>query len=456
MKTLYRSEQLPYRGDSARLFDALRDLPWPVFLDSGRPRIAQGRYDILSAAPYRRLLTRGGITEIHTSAGIMRSTADPFGLLREQLEAEPQEPSAGVPFSGGAIGYFGYGLGWRIERLPELARREDDLPDMAIGIYDWALVIDHQTETAQLVSQGRDPGTNDIWNDLIERFNRPVQLTTRPFRLTSPIRSNLDRQGYQEAFERIQGYIRAGDCYQVNFAQRFEAHTDGDSWSAYEKLRTANPAPASAYLEFGDWHVLSSSPERFLYLDRKRVTTSPIKGTIARSPDAVEDAALREILAASPKDRAENLMIVDLLRNDLGKVCRIGSIEVTRLFGVESFARVHHLVSTVAGELAPGEDALSLLRACFPGGSITGAPKLRAMEIIEELEGLRRGVYCGTIGYLGYDGRMDTNIAIRTLVHTGDRISFWAGGGIVADSQAEAEYQETLDKAAALFEALEN
>jgi para-aminobenzoate synthetase component 1 len=266
--------------------------------------------------------------------------------------------------------------------------------------------------------------------------------------------ANLSRSEYQNRFERIQSYILEGDCYQVNFAQSFEAEVEGDPWAAYRRLRRINPAPFSAYLETPHGSVLCSSPERFLRLQKRWVQTRPIKGTARRRDDPAADRRMAEGLAASDKDRAENLMIVDLLRNDLGKVCRTGSVEVTGLFEIESFARVHHLVSTIEGILAAGEDALSLLRACFPGGSITGAPKLRAMQIIEELEGRRRGVYCGAVGYIGFEGGMDTNIAIRTLVVRQNRLRFWSGGGIVYDSRVDAEYQESLDKAAAIFEML--
>jgi para-aminobenzoate synthetase component 1 len=270
-----------------------------------------------------------------------------------------------------------------------------------------------------------------------------------------PVASNFTRRRYAEAVQRILDYIRAGDCYQVNLAQRFSVAVGGDPWLLYRRLRAVNPAPFSAYLATPWGEVLSCSPEQFLEVRGRCVQTKPIKGTRPRSPEPGEDAALRAALRASPKDRAENVMIVDLLRNDLGKSCAIGSVQVPKLCEVESFATVHHLVSTVTGTLAPGKDALDLLRGCFPGGSITGAPKRRAMEIIEELEPHRRGIYCGSIGYLGYDGSMDTNIAIRTLVISGGRARFWAGGGIVADSDWRSEYQETLDKAAAFFTALE-
>jgi len=253
-------------------------------------------------------------------------------------------------------------------------------------------------------------------------------------------------------FQAIKDYIRAGDCYQVNLAQKFTVEIECDPWRIYRQLHDLNPAPVSAYLDFGDLQVISISPERFLRLGGGHVETRPIKGTRPRRDDPAADAREMENLRASVKDRAENLMIVDLLRNDLGKTCVPGPIRVSRLFDIESFANVHHLVSTIEGDLAPGMDALHLMRGCFPGGSITGAPKLRAMEIIEELEPDRRGVYCGAIGYLSRHGDVDLSIAIRTALHRPGRIVFFGGGGIVADSEAEFEYQETLDKVSSMMQ----
>jgi para-aminobenzoate synthetase component 1 len=312
------------------------------------------------------------------------------------------------------------------------------------------VVVDHEAQRSWLVSAGRDPRTEAAWDTLLALFSEPPPPALRQaFRVTGAAASNLDATAYRRAFARIQRYIAAGDCYQVNLAQRFAAPVAGDHWLGYQALRRLNPAPYSAYLNHPAARILSSSPERFLEVRRGRVETRPIKGTRPRAAAPEADAALARELRDSVKDRAENLMIVDLLRNDLGKVCAPGSVAVPRLFELESFATVHHLVSTVTGRLAEGLDAVALLRAAFPGGSITGAPKLRSMEIIEELEPHRRGVYCGAIGWLGFNGDMDTSIAIRTLVSSEGRLRFWAGGGIVADSTWEAEYQECQDKASA-------
>lgn len=451
-----RCEELPFFEDTAALFLPWADRRWAVFLDSGFPHSRQGRYDIIAAEPIRTLITRGALTEIREGETITLSREDPFALVRDAL-GERAAPIEDLPFSGGAIGYFGYDLARRLERLPQLAADGENIPEMAVAIYDWALVVDHQRRRSFLVAQGRSPQLDSRWPYLIEAFSQiqTIGWQQAGFSVSGPVASNLDRAAYGRAFTRIQRYIREGDCYQVNLAQRFAAFCSGNPWSAYQSLRTFNPAPFSAYLNTPPVQVLSSSPERFLKVEAGVVETKPIKGTRPRSLDPQQDAMSAQALRESAKDRAENLMIVDLLRNDIGKNCVPGSVQVPGLFEVESYATVHHLVSTIRGRLLPDRDALDLLRGCFPGGSITGAPKIRAMEIIEELEPHRRGVYCGAIGYIGFDGNMDSNIAIRTLAHSGNTIRFWAGGGIVADSEVEQEYQECYHKAAALLHLLE-
>lgn len=451
--------EVPYLADTSRLFDGIASNPWAVFLDSGRPGSATGRYDIVASDPGTTLVTRGGSTEVCTRDGERwESGADPFALLREQL-GDPEPDPSGLPFSGGAIGWFGYDLARRIEEMPTRARDEEALPEMAIGIYDWALVVDHQEQRSYLVGQGRESATHRQWCSLLRCFSRPkarARVQRDPFRVTGAVTSNFDAAAYARAFARIHQYIRDGDCYQVNLAQRFSASAEGDAWSAFETLRQYSPAPFSAYLNTPYAQILSASPERFLQVEEGSVETRPIKGTRPRGQSPEADSEWARELSQSEKDRAENLMIVDLLRNDLGRVCRPGSVRVPALFTLESFSNVHHLVSTVTGQLDDKQDAISLLRACFPGGSITGAPKLRAMQIIEELEPQRRGLYCGSIGYIGHNGRMDVNIAIRTLIFNQGHIRCWAGGGIVFDSAESAEYLETFNKATAMLSLLQN
>jgi len=446
--------ELPYHEDGAALFERIARRPWAIYLDSGYPGSSYGRYDILAADPFITLTTCGRSTEIQERSGANGSQEDPFSLLKSILLRFPNAHSkaAGfLPFSGGAIGYFGYDLARRLEKLPSTAFDAESMPEMAVGIYDWAVVIDHQTRKAWLVGHGNDVQTQQNWRQLLKLFNERGTLAAS-FSVSSPVTSNMDEKRYENAFRRVQGYIHAGDCYQVNLAQRFATHAEGEPWVAYQQLRRISPAPFSAYLNTPSAQILSASPERFLSVRDGHVETRPIKGTRPRSPDMAQDMANADDLRSSLKDRAENLMIVDLLRNDIGKNCATGSVKAERLFELESFSNVHHLVSTVTGNLAPGRHAIDLLRGCFPGGSITGAPKLRAMEIIEELEPNRRGVYCGAIGYVGFNGNMDTSIAIRTAVFSGNTIRFWAGGGIVADSELSKEYRETLDKASCMLQ----
>lgn len=449
--------ELPYLLDgqdaSPLRFAALRKLPYATLLDSTQAPSDDARYDIAVANPILTLTTRGDITMLHERSGKKtESTGDPFSLLQEALGDYPKQTPTTLPFCGGALGYFAYDLGRRLEDLPSIALDAENIPDMIVGIYDWALITDHQQQRCWLASYGLHSDTAEQWPSLVKQLHSPKPEPAADFHITSPLQCNFDRAHYQIAFDKIQDYIREGDCYQVNLAKRFETKAEGDPWLAYQLLRQQNSAPFSAYCSFPDITLLSASPERLLQVSDKHIETKPIKGTRPRDlSDPIRDKALADELQASLKDRAENLMIVDLLRNDLGKVCQPGSIRVPDPFALESFATVHHLVSTITGTLADNHDAVSLLRACFPGGSITGAPKLRAMEIIEELEPNRRGLYCGSIGYIGFDGNMDSNITIRTLVYSDNRLRFYAGGGIVADSDADAEFQEIDDKAAALL-----
>ena len=397
------------------------------------------RYDIISAGPQHTL-----------SLDKASTNDDPFALVRRAL-GEQIAPVKDVPFAGGALGYWSYDLARRMHALSGVSPADENLPDMAIGIYDWALVLDHHRKTARLVSHQRFSETAELLPKILLRLKSKPQIPEDNFRITGKIFSDFTSDSYLAAFAAVQNYLREGDCYQVNLAQRFSAKASGDAVSAYLRLRSLSPAPYSAFLNLPHAQILCASPERFLRVQNGNVETKPIKGTRPRSNDAQQDRQLADELRNHPKDCAENLMIVDLLRSDLGKNCVPGSVRVPKLFEVESFANVHHLVSTVEGTLAEGRDALHVLRDCFPGGSVTGAPKKRAMQIIDMLEPHRRGIYCGAIGYVGFDGNMDTNIIIRTLVYAGSKIRCWAGGGIVADSDATTEYQEILDKASAMF-----
>jgi para-aminobenzoate synthetase component 1 len=443
-------KMLPYSPEALlTLFAPIASQPWAMLLHSGFAEHSHNRFDIMVASPCTTLVTNGSRTEIQREGTCFCSSADPFTLLQQELDAINLHPpfNDALPFQGGAIGLFGYDLGRRIELLAQFAQADVTLPDMAVGIYDWALIADHQQRTLTLLSHG---DVEQRWRWLQEQQPLPLE----PFRLTGRWQANMTRQQYGEKFRRIQAYLRTGDCYQINLAQRFCASYQGDEWQAFCQLNASNRAPFSAFLRLPNNAVLSVSPERFLHLAQQQIQTRPIKGTLPRLVDAKQDAEQAKKLANSVKDRAENLMIVDLLRNDIGRVAQPGSVRVPELFVVEPFPSVHHLVSTITATLPAAIPATQLLRACFPGGSITGAPKVRAMEIIEELEPHRRNAYCGSIGYISFCGTMDSNITIRTLFTEHNHIYCSAGGGIVADSQESAEYQETFDKVGRILEQL--
>lgn len=451
-----RKVELPYSKDSSEAFGHLANRPGFIFLDSGFPNIELGRFDILSAEPYMQIATRGEMTECTQGANQWQTGDDPFDVLKRYLgDTEEYDPT--LPFIGGALGFFSYDLGRRLEDLPATAENDLSLPEMMIGLYDWAIIVDHQEKKSWLVGQGRDEKTFDQWDKMIKEFSKPNPAKIKnKFKVTSEIISNFTKETYAKAFDRIKYYIHEGDCYQVNLAQRFSADVEGDQWDAYTQLREMNPAPFAAYMMTDSGAILSSSPERFLLIRNNYVETKPIKGTRPRDDDPKRDQELADELRNSKKDQAENVMIVDLLRNDIGKNCAIGSVSVPKLFDIESYKTVHHMVSTVTGTLAEGKHVIDLIEGAFPGGSITGAPKLRSMEVIEELEPHRRSVYCGSIGYISFDGQSDTNIAIRTMIWDQDKIYVQAGGGIVMDSEMESEYQETYDKAEAMLKLLKS
>jgi len=449
MKTLSPAViSLPWRHDAAEhYFAPLSDKPWAMLLHSGYADHPHSRFDIVVADPLSTLTTRGNLTTL--SDGEI-SPDDPLQLLQRQLNAcgFDIEASDDLPFQGGALGLFGYDLGRRFETLPSIAGQDIALPDMAVGIYDWALVVDHRLQRVTLLSHS-DVNARLVW------LNAQHAPKRQPFQLTSSWQANMTRQQYGEKFRQVQAYLHSGDCYQVNLAQRFTATYSGDEWLAFTQLNAHNRAPFSAFLRLEAGALLSLSPERFIRLQGDRIETRPIKGTLPRLQDPQADAQQAEKLAASEKDRAENLMIVDLMRNDIGRVATPGSVRVPERFVVEAFPAVHHLVSTITAQLPAGRHASELLRAAFPGGSITGAPKIRAMEIIDELEPQRRNAWCGSVGYLSFCGNMDTSITIRTLSTLDGQIYCSAGGGIVADSQEEAEYQETFDKVNRILTQLE-
>jgi len=455
------SLEIPY-VDPVSAFAALAGMPGAVLLDSARKGERQGRYSFVGTDPFLILRSKDG----RISAGDQTFTGDPFAAVAKLLARFPLNRAPDLPpFQGGAAGYLGYDLCHHLERLPLPERDDMQFPDLALGFYDTIIAFDLLAERAWILSSGYPETTPEA--RLTRRRLRLEEFSSRLGRAAPPgpipatfgevaIRSNFTRPDYETAVRRVIDYILAGDIFQANLAQRFSAELPDElsPFELYRRLRGRNPAPFAAFLEFGDVVVASASPERFLKLEDGFVETRPIKGTRPRGAMPQEDAANAQALLASEKDRAENVMIVDLLRNDLSRVCRDHSVRTPEICALESFATVHHLVSTVTGELKPEMGPVDLLRATFPGGSITGAPKIRAMEIIAELEPTRRGPYCGAIGYIGFDGTMDLNIAIRTYAIRGRTVTFQAGGGIVADSNPAAEYEETIAKARALIAAL--
>lgn len=434
------SREVPYSAwsDTLALFTPFSREPWALLLDSSASIHPNSRYDILLRQPLQQL--SASVEELRQQG------LDPFAELQQQLAAQADyKGEHELPFTGGAAGYFAYDLGRLLESIDSAdagsATSDINLPDIALGFYQHAVIIDHQEQRSFVLAPA----------DQLEHYEAfwkpPHALGQFDFSLCSAWQSNMTKPAYLAKINHIHQHLRAGNCYQINLAQRFSASYQGDEWLAYKALRQANRAPFSSFMRLPDGAILSLSPERFLQTDAfGAVQTKPIKGTRPRSDDPQTDTLQRQQLAASAKDQAENLMIVDLLRNDLSRTCLPGSVKVPALFAIESFNAVHHLVSTVVGQLATPQQSIELLRAAFPGGSITGAPKISAMRIIDSLEPHRRSVYCGSIGYINKDGSSDTNIAIRTLVAAKGHLYCWAGGGIVMDSVAEDEYQETFDK----------
>lgn len=477
--------------DSADLFEKVSDQPWAMFLDSGRvreknktddaavvvdstnvvtPISKHANYDVLAIKPHATLVFDGSQTLFNNHTVEESLLGDPLAILQSAIPCiENPEKHEYVP---GAIGYFSYDLARQFEEIPNLAEDKESLPMMAMAIYYVVVVVNHKDQKTTILQLGDSSEVQAVvneWCDLIEwckdfddEFGPIGSVEENELDqshlgglLSGLLKENMGRDIYRKRFNRIRDYTVDGDCYQVNLTKQFSAQVTGDGWPTYRYLRENSPAPYGAYMNFPFAQVLSNSPESFIQCRERQVTTSPIKGTRPRNlQNKAVDKANANALFNSPKDRAENVMIVDLMRNDLSRCCELGSVKVPHLFEVHSFANVHHLISTVCGILRENLHALDLLRSCFPGGSITGAPKIRAMEIIEELEPTRRGLYCGAIGYVGVDGNLETNIAIRTIVVKDGVARYSAGGGLVIDSEVEAEYQELLDKSRMMTEAL--
>jgi para-aminobenzoate synthetase component 1 len=464
--------------------------PYSFLLDSARDPQRLGRYSFLGGAPFlvyrawrpaglptaagarvQLCRLRDGQGETPAGPAVTEYVADVFADLQALLGRfrVPLPASPPVPFLAGAVGYFAYEAGHLIEDLPDNAVDDLGLPTVCFAFYDTLLAHDHQTGKSYLSVVGRGDSDaaarqnatrrRDDLGRAIAAFeaNPPPPWTAAPSGQPVAVHGQFDEAGYCQVVAAAREHILAGDVFEVCTTHRLESPFRGDPWRLYQELRRVNPAPFACYLHFPEVQVVGSSPERFLRLGPERLAESrPIKGTRPRGLTAAEDERLARELAASAKDRAENLMIVDLVRNDLGRVCKLGSVHVPELLAVEEYSTVFQLVSTVRGELEAGRGPLDLVRACFPGGSMTGAPKIEAMKIIDRLEPVQRGIYSGAIGYLDFAGPLDLNIVIRTIVVKDGRAFYNVGGAVVADSDPVAEYQETLVKARALIGALGN
>lgn len=456
-------ENISGNQDPMELFEKIARSPYPFFLDSSQYSQSIGRFSFFGSDPFlifkskadRAVIIKDGKEE-------MIRCEDPFSILRGLFNRFRLDSKRGLPFPCGGVGYFSYDLKDFLEKLPSRATDDLGMPDCAIAFYDLVITHDNLKKKTFITSsglpetgaKGRKRALRRVKETMSLLKSRPAKVSGKIVRIPAEMRSNFTKEAYMEALQKAKHYIRKGDVYQVNLSQRFETSLAEEPLSVYKRLRAFCGAPFSAYLDTGEAVILSSSPERFLFKKGRYIETRPIKGTRPRGADAAEDAELEKKLLGSTKDRAEHIMIVDLERNDLGRVCEYGSVRPSGTFRLEKYANVFHLVTTVSGRLKKGIDAIDCIRATFPGGSITGAPKIRSMEIIEELEPVKRGVYTGAIGYISFSGGMDLSIAIRTFVVKGRDVYFQVGGGIVADSDPEKEYEETLHKASGLIEAL--
>jgi len=450
----------------------LRGEPGLVLLRSSALDSSPARYSFVAARPFLTFRSCGSRCDIGRPGtgdpGPQTQFGNPWHILDALTARFELLDEIDLPFPlGGVFGYWGYDLkNFTEPKLPRRAVNDLDLPDCHVGFYDSLVVFDHHLGKVGVVSTGlsadgsrseaRAQRQSEFW---LARLADPAEASSGPPFFHSERgggpSSNFTRAGFLAAVERAQRYIRAGDIYQVNLSQRLTAPCPGSGWDLFERLSAVSPAPFSAFLDCGDFELASSSPEQFLRLSGSQIITRPIKGTRPRDADPTRDAQLAYELQTSPKELAELVMITDLLRNDLGKVCEFGSVQVPDLARLEKFAQVQHLVSTVEGRLRAGVTHFAAFASCFPGGSITGAPKFRAMEIIDELEPVARGPYCGALGYLGFNRESQLSIAIRTAVCRDGVAHFHAGAGIVADSDPGAEYDETMAKARGFLAALD-
>jgi para-aminobenzoate synthetase component 1 len=422
---------LEYQADLTGYYRKLRNLPGFALLESSDKSL--GSYDILSAYPYEKII-------LHKDA---QDLANIFTKIQQKLPES--ETNLDLPFQGGAIGFFSYDLASQLANIPIRPLSDlEQVPLVEMGLYDWAIIADHRKKTLVLFSANTRSETALITKEIKQLLHSDDSKSR--YSLETPFTPYISKSDYQKAFYAIHADLKAGRCYQVNLTQPFHAEYKGDTWEIYEKLKKNNPTPYSAFLKTEVVDVLSFSPERFITYNQGQIKTSPIKGTARRVDDFLEDEKIRISLQQCEKNRAENIMIVDLMRNDFGKIAKPGSVYTQQLCALESYRGLHHLVSHIEATCKNTVTPLEVLANCFPGGSITGAPKLEAMRVIAEQEAFARGIYCGSIGYFSSHGRFDCNIAIRTMTACNNNLYFSAGGGIVIDSNCEQEYSECFTK----------
>ena len=440
----YKIKELEFSIPSYEYFELIKNNDWAVYLNSNNNKYHDQRYDILSSNPINKII----LSSEYSSSDVTKDNI--FNILEKNINMHKCEEDDDIPFCGGAIGFMSYDFGNTLHNIKNKKNKDFDYPLAAFGIYDWCITYDYLKEKSFILYYEKN---NIISKILNHRSEKNEIKKYKAYKSTSSCESNMNYDLYKSKISKISNYIKSGDCYQVNFAQRFSLGYEGDEYSMYKTLNKSFASPYSAYINYPFGNILSFSPERFLSIKNNLVETKPIKGTRPRSDDEVLDKKNLDELRLSDKDKAENLMIVDLLRNDLGMNCKNGSINVDKLFEIETFANVHHLVSTISGEIDENSNIYKLIRDAFPGGSITGAPKLRSMEIIEELEPDNRSIYCGSIGYIGFDQKTDLNISIRSMLAVKNKLYFWGGGGIVNDSDERSEYNESIAKVKPLLDA---
>ncbi len=441
--------------DTLEILKRFQGERYPNIIESQKDPEKLGRYSFIMADPFLVIKAKGNRVTIEEGGSQREIEGNPLDILQELMERYRFENDTHLPFVGGAVGYLGYDLCHHVEKLPNTVEDDVEIPDMFFGFYDGIVVVDHLEGKKYITALGveEDPGKRIEWIESKLEGKESYFGKSYADREVE-FHCNMTKEYYLDSIQRVKDYIYSGDIYQINFTQRFECELNKSPVELYERLRETNPAPFASYMDFGEGEIVSCSPERFISLRDGVLETRPIKGTIARGKTPDEDRKNKETLINSEKDRSELLMIVDLERNDLGRVSQVGSVEVTELFHIEEYATVFQQVSTVRSKIRKEVGLAELLRATFPGGSITGAPKIRAMEVIDELETTSRNIYTGSIGYLGFDGNLDLNIVIRTVVCKGDKAYFQVGGGIVWDSDPESEYEESVLKGRALREAL--